>query len=205
MGQGIRTALAAAVSRKLGVPAERVDACDRRHACRAAAPHGRVMGYGLARFRPRDAAADAMLKALRRSGPTAVAGRTPAQILQSRRARPLWRSRSDQGARPTRRDLRPAESGPCSAWRPGLSGFRHVQLHRAFRRGADRARRRDASACRGSSASLIAAGWSARARPQPGQGRRRVGHRRGACAKPAKWIRATAASSMPISPNMWCR
>ena len=52
MGQGIRTALANAVGRKLGVPAERYGR-DRRHARRAAAPDRRLLGHGIGRSRRR--------------------------------------------------------------------------------------------------------------------------------------------------------
>ena len=47
MGQGIRTALANAVSRKLGVPAEKVTGGGRGYARRPATPHRRLLGHGL--------------------------------------------------------------------------------------------------------------------------------------------------------------
>ena len=84
MGQGIRTALAAAVSRKLGVPAERVEAVIGD--TRAAPQHLTAGSWGTASAIPAaEAAADAMLEGARASWRPATisAGQTPAQILKA--------------------------------------------------------------------------------------------------------------------------
>jgi xanthine dehydrogenase YagR molybdenum-binding subunit len=81
MGQGIRTALAAAVARKLGVPAERVVAMIGD--TRVAPQHLTAGSWGTASAIPAaDDAADAMLKALSELAPDGVSGRTPAQVLK---------------------------------------------------------------------------------------------------------------------------
>lgn len=81
MGQGIRTALAAAVARKLGVPAERVVAMIGD--TRVAPQHLTAGSWGTASAIPAaDDAADAMLKALSELAPDGVSGRAPAQVLK---------------------------------------------------------------------------------------------------------------------------
>ena len=52
MGQGIRTAVAAVVAAKLGVPAEHVTAVIGDTRGDAAAPHRRLVGHGDRRFPP---------------------------------------------------------------------------------------------------------------------------------------------------------
>jgi xanthine dehydrogenase YagR molybdenum-binding subunit len=87
MGQGIRTALAAAVGRKLGVPAERVVAVVGD--TRAVPQHLTAGSWGTASAIPAASdAADAMLTALAELAPGGPAGRAPAQILQAA-GRPL--------------------------------------------------------------------------------------------------------------------
>jgi xanthine dehydrogenase YagR molybdenum-binding subunit len=82
MGQGIRTALAAAVSRKLGVLASNVVAVIGD--TRAAPQHMTAGSWGTASAIPAAIeAADAMLKALARLPPGGPPGRTPAQILKA--------------------------------------------------------------------------------------------------------------------------
>jgi xanthine dehydrogenase YagR molybdenum-binding subunit len=82
MGQGIRTTLAAAVSRKLGVPAEKVVAVIGD--TRAAPQHLTAGSWGTASAIPAaDDAADAMLKALAELTPSGSRSRTPAQILKA--------------------------------------------------------------------------------------------------------------------------
>jgi xanthine dehydrogenase YagR molybdenum-binding subunit len=83
MGQGIRTALAAAVSRKLGVPAERVEAVIGD--TRAAPQHLKAGSWGTASAIPAaEAAADSILKALRElASGDILAGQTPSQILKA--------------------------------------------------------------------------------------------------------------------------
>lgn len=82
MGQGIRTALAAAVARKLNVPTDRVLAVIGD--TRAAPQHLTAGSWGTASAIPAaDDAADAMLKALAELAPDGLAGRTPAQILKA--------------------------------------------------------------------------------------------------------------------------
>ncbi len=82
MGQGIRTALAAAVGRKLGVPPATIvaligDTC-------AAPQHLSAGSWGTASAIPAaNEAADAMLNALAQLTPGRAAGRTPAQILKA--------------------------------------------------------------------------------------------------------------------------
>jgi xanthine dehydrogenase YagR molybdenum-binding subunit len=82
MGQGIRTALAAVVGRKLGVPAANVVAVigDTRVAPQhlTAASSGTASAISAA-----DAAADAMLMALAKLTPGRPPGQTPAQILKA--------------------------------------------------------------------------------------------------------------------------
>jgi xanthine dehydrogenase YagR molybdenum-binding subunit len=82
MGQGIRTALAAAIGRKLGVPAANVVAVIGD--TRAAPQHMTAGSWGTASAIPaaNDAAA-AMLKALAKLTPGGPPGRTPAQILKA--------------------------------------------------------------------------------------------------------------------------
>ena len=88
MGQGIRTALANAVSRKLGVPAEKVIAIIGD--TRAAPQHLTAGSWGTASAVPAaEDAADAMLKALAEVSPVAAAGRTPAEILKATGRRSL--------------------------------------------------------------------------------------------------------------------
>jgi xanthine dehydrogenase YagR molybdenum-binding subunit len=82
MGQGIRSALAAAVSRKLGVLAETVSAIIGD--TRAAPQHLTAGSWGTASVIPAaDAAADAMIQALSELAPDGVAGRTPAEVLKA--------------------------------------------------------------------------------------------------------------------------
>src|SRR4051794_7160537 len=88
MGQGIRTALANAVSRKLGVPAEKVIA--NVGDTRVAPQHLTAGSWGTASAIPAaEDAADAMLKALAELSPVATAGRTPAEILKATGRRSL--------------------------------------------------------------------------------------------------------------------
>lgn len=80
MAQGIRTALANAVGRKLGVPAEQVTAIIGD--TRAAPQHLTAGSWGTASAIPAaEEAADAMLKALAELSPAAT-GRPPAEILK---------------------------------------------------------------------------------------------------------------------------
>jgi xanthine dehydrogenase YagR molybdenum-binding subunit len=82
MGQGIRTALAAAVSRKLGVPTGNVVAVIGD--TRAVAQHMTAGSWGTASAVPAASdAADAMLKALAKLTAGGLCGRTPAQILKA--------------------------------------------------------------------------------------------------------------------------
>jgi xanthine dehydrogenase YagR molybdenum-binding subunit len=82
MGQGIRTALAAAVARKLGVPAERVVAVIGD--TRVAPQHLTAGSWGTASTIPAaEDAADALLEALSELTPDGIFGRTPAQILRT--------------------------------------------------------------------------------------------------------------------------
>jgi xanthine dehydrogenase YagR molybdenum-binding subunit len=82
MGQGIRTALAAAVGRKLGVPAANVVAVIGD--TRAAPQHMTAGSWGTASAIPAAIdAADAMLRALATLPPGGRPGRTPAQILKA--------------------------------------------------------------------------------------------------------------------------
>jgi xanthine dehydrogenase YagR molybdenum-binding subunit len=82
MGQGIRTALAAAIARKLGVPAERVAAVIGD--TRVAPQHLTAGSWGTASAIPAaDDAADAMLKALSELASDGISDRTPAQILKA--------------------------------------------------------------------------------------------------------------------------
>jgi xanthine dehydrogenase YagR molybdenum-binding subunit len=82
MGQGIRTALAGAVGRKLGVPAANVVAVIGD--TRAAPQHMTAASWGTASALPAAIeAADAMLKALAALPPGGPPGRTPAQILKA--------------------------------------------------------------------------------------------------------------------------
>ena len=84
MGQGIRTALAAAVGRKLAVPPEEVEAVIGD--TRIVPQHLTAGSWGTASAIPAaDAACDAMLKALADLAPGGLAGRTPAQILKAAR------------------------------------------------------------------------------------------------------------------------
>jgi xanthine dehydrogenase YagR molybdenum-binding subunit len=88
MGQGIRTALANAVSRKLGVPAEKVRAVIGD--TRAAPQHLTAGSWGTASAIPAaEDAADAMLKALGELSPAGIASRTPADILKAAGRRSL--------------------------------------------------------------------------------------------------------------------
>lgn len=81
MGQGIRTALAAILSSKLGVPAERVTALLGDTA--AVPQHNTAGAWGTATAIPAAArAADEMLAALRRLSPDGAPGRSPEQILR---------------------------------------------------------------------------------------------------------------------------
>jgi xanthine dehydrogenase YagR molybdenum-binding subunit len=82
MGQGIRTALAAAVSRKLGVPPANVVAVIGDTI--AAPQHMTAGSWGTASAIPAAIeAADAMVRALARLPPGGPPGRTPAQILKA--------------------------------------------------------------------------------------------------------------------------
>jgi len=82
MGQGIRTALAAAIGRKLGVPAANVVALIGD--TRATPQHLTAGSWGTASAIPAaNDAADAMLKALAKLTPGGPPGRTPAQILKA--------------------------------------------------------------------------------------------------------------------------
>jgi len=82
MGQGIRTALANAVSRKLGVPAEQVSAIVGD--TRAAPQHLTAGSWGTATAVPTaEDACDAMVEALGELSSTGIAGRTPAEILKA--------------------------------------------------------------------------------------------------------------------------
>jgi xanthine dehydrogenase YagR molybdenum-binding subunit len=82
MGQGIRTALAAAVGRKLGVPAANVVAIIGD--TRTAPQHMTAGSWGTASAVPAASeAADAMLKALAKLAAGGLCGRTPAQILKA--------------------------------------------------------------------------------------------------------------------------
>jgi xanthine dehydrogenase YagR molybdenum-binding subunit len=82
MGQGIRTALAAAVSSKLGVPAANVVAVIGD--TRASPQHMTAGSWGTASAIPAAIeAADAMLEALTKLSPSGPAGRTPAEILKA--------------------------------------------------------------------------------------------------------------------------
>ena len=82
MGQGLRTALAAAVSRKLGVPAANVVAVIGD--TRGAPQHMTAGSWGTASAIPAaNAAADAMLNALAKLIAGGAAGRTPAQVLKA--------------------------------------------------------------------------------------------------------------------------
>jgi xanthine dehydrogenase YagR molybdenum-binding subunit len=88
MGQGIRTALANAVSRKLGVPTEKVRAVIGD--TRAAPQHLTAGSWGTASAIPAaEDAADAMLKALAELSPGGILGRTPAEILKAAGRRSL--------------------------------------------------------------------------------------------------------------------
>jgi xanthine dehydrogenase YagR molybdenum-binding subunit len=82
MGQGIRTALAATIARKLGVSAEQVVAIVGD--TRAAPQHLTAGSWGTASAIPAaDDAADAMVKALAELTPRPSTNQTPAQILRS--------------------------------------------------------------------------------------------------------------------------
>jgi xanthine dehydrogenase YagR molybdenum-binding subunit len=82
MGQGIRTALANAVSRRLGVPAATVTAVIGD--TRAAPQHLTAGSWGTASAIPAaDNACHAMLKSLAQLAPEGIQGRTPAQILKT--------------------------------------------------------------------------------------------------------------------------
>ena len=82
MGQGIRSAIAAIVARKLGVPADRVRA--EIGDTRGVPQHPTAGSWGTASVVPAaSAAADAMLKALNDLSPSGAAGQTPAQILKA--------------------------------------------------------------------------------------------------------------------------
>jgi xanthine dehydrogenase YagR molybdenum-binding subunit len=82
MGQGIRTALANAVSRKLGVRPEKVRAVIGD--TRGAPQHLTAGSWGTASAVPvAEDATDAMLKALGELSPAGIAGRTPADILKA--------------------------------------------------------------------------------------------------------------------------
>jgi xanthine dehydrogenase YagR molybdenum-binding subunit len=82
MGQGIRTALVATVSRKLGVPAASVVAVIGD--TRVAPQHLTAASSGTASVIPAaDAAADALLKALASLTPGGPVGRRPVQILKA--------------------------------------------------------------------------------------------------------------------------
>jgi xanthine dehydrogenase YagR molybdenum-binding subunit len=82
MGQGIRTALAATIGRKLGVPAEDIVAVIGD--TRAAPQHLTAGSWGTASAVPTaDDAADAMLTALAELAPGTSSNQTPAQILKA--------------------------------------------------------------------------------------------------------------------------
>jgi xanthine dehydrogenase YagR molybdenum-binding subunit len=82
MGQGIRTALGNAISRKLGIPVEKVTAVIGD--TRAALQHLTAGSWGTASAVPAaEDAADAMLKALAELSPGGVANRAPADILKA--------------------------------------------------------------------------------------------------------------------------
>ena len=82
MGQGIRTALAATIGRKLGVPLEDVVAVVGD--TRVAPQHVTAGSWGTASVVPAaDDAADAMLAALTELTPGAASNQTPAQILKA--------------------------------------------------------------------------------------------------------------------------
>jgi xanthine dehydrogenase YagR molybdenum-binding subunit len=88
MGQGIRTALANAVSRRLGGPAEKVRAVIGD--TRAAPQHLTAGSWGTASAIPAaEDAAEAMLKALAELSPRGAAGRAPAEILKAAGRRSL--------------------------------------------------------------------------------------------------------------------
>jgi xanthine dehydrogenase YagR molybdenum-binding subunit len=81
MGQGIRTAIAAIIARKLGVAPESVTA--EIGDTRAAPQHVTAGSWGTASAVPAASdAADALLKALNELSPKGPAGRAPAQILK---------------------------------------------------------------------------------------------------------------------------
>jgi xanthine dehydrogenase YagR molybdenum-binding subunit len=81
MGQGIRTALANAVSRKLGVSPDRV--VSEIGDTRVAPQHLTAGSWGTASAVPTaNHAADAMLRALSELAPGGISNRTPAQILK---------------------------------------------------------------------------------------------------------------------------
>jgi xanthine dehydrogenase YagR molybdenum-binding subunit len=87
MGQGMRTVLANAVSRKLGVPSEKVSAVIGD--TRAAPQHLTAGSWGTASAVPAaEDAADAMLAALAELSP-GVVGRTPAEVLKAAGRRSL--------------------------------------------------------------------------------------------------------------------
>ena len=157
MGQGIRTALAAAVGRKLGVPAAKVVAVIGD--TRAAPQHLTAGSWGTASAIPAaDDAADAMLKALAELSP-GPPGRTPAQILKAAGRASLEVEVQKKGSRANRtRSIGRLSCGLLSLAGPGLRGIRHLQLHRALRGGARSSRRHDVCGCRASSASPIAGG-----------------------------------------------
>src|SRR5262249_47135058 len=82
MGQGIRSAIAAIVAQKLGVPADRVRA--EIGDTRGVPQHVTAGSWGTASVVPAaSAAADAMLKALNDLSPSSAGGRTPAQLLKA--------------------------------------------------------------------------------------------------------------------------
>jgi xanthine dehydrogenase YagR molybdenum-binding subunit len=82
MGQGIRTAIAAVVARKLGVPVDRVRA--EIGDTRGVPQHLTAGSWGTASVVPAaSAAADAMMKALDELRPSGSPGWTPAQILKA--------------------------------------------------------------------------------------------------------------------------
>lgn len=82
MGQGIRTALANAVSRKLGVPPRQVRAVIGD--TRAVPQHLTAGSWGTASAIPAaEDACDAMLKALAALAPGGIAGRIPAEVLRA--------------------------------------------------------------------------------------------------------------------------
>jgi xanthine dehydrogenase YagR molybdenum-binding subunit len=82
MGQGVRTALAAALSRKLGVTPERITAVIGD--TRVAPQHLTAGSWGTASVIPTvEEAADRLLKALGELAPGGLRGRTPAKILKA--------------------------------------------------------------------------------------------------------------------------